>query len=144
MDQTVQQSRDIKMETFTAGLVPYPDGKKVSYGFLCVVSGQKSYINSVYKDKNCAGNAEANEIETVIFDSTKVKIIPKDGPVNTWKNVYLVRYVKYRKNPNIPGARKSVDFQYPVEVLHSFSREEYSLLYIEGDVLKARGKQAAY
>lgn len=142
MDQTVQQSRDIKMETFTAGLVPYPDGKKVSYGFLCVVSGQKSYINSVYKDKNCAGNAEANEIETVIFDSTKVKIIPKDGPVNTWKNVYLVRYVKYRKNPNIPGARKSVDFQYPVEVLHSFSREEYSLLYIEGDVLKARGKQS--
>ena len=133
------------MDTFTANLVPYSGSKKVSYGFLCVLAGRKSYINSIYRDKDCAGTVGSNNAETVYLDGTKVKIISRAVPVNTRKYVYLVRYVIYEKNPHYPGARKSgdfVDFRYPVEVLQAFSREDYSLLYIEDGVLKTRGKRS--
>lgn len=140
MEQAEQRNTEIRMDTLTAALTPYPDGKEASYGFLCVLTGRKSYINSVYKDKGTTGAADKADIETVIFDSKKVKILFHDGPLNTWKNVYLVRYVCREQSPDQPESQKSMDYQYPVEVLRSFSRDDCSMLWIEGDVLNVVSK----
>ena len=111
-------------------------------GVINIFGNKVGFIVDTYFNKKYVKNKEISLDDTVIFDSSKVKFSEEDFKLQTVKNIYLVKYVLGGVviNEKTGREQRTINYDYPIEVLKFFSRKSTVYIHVENDDIICRYK----
>ena len=111
-------------------------------GVINIFGNKVGFIVDTYFNKKYVKNKEISLDDTVIFDSSKVKFREEDFKLQTVKNIYLVKYVLGGVviNEKTGREQRTINYDYPIEVLKFFSRKSTVYIHVENDDIICRYK----
>lgn len=103
-----------------------------SIGIIIVFGKKKAFISDIYFDKKYFSNLEINSKKNIMFSTKYATIIPEDIKIQTFENVYLVRFVLGGKeiNEKTGFEQLTINHQYPIEILRTYSKKQCVMMKV--------------
>lgn len=106
------------------------------YGLVNISSSRYAMINPQYFNRSYAPDVEYDVSQSVAFNPEQATITP-DPRLKTAKYAYLVRYVRKGTfmNPTTGVEQATVDYAYPIEVVHAFVKKQCISIRVESETI---------
>lgn len=100
------------------------DGYRV--GLLTFFGGSVAFISSEYASKFSKENGTAYETDTVMFFPKQTKFVPENVAIQTYKNLYVIKYMPGGTviNEKTGSEQKTINYEFPIEVLYTIDRKK--------------------
>lgn len=120
------------------------DGKARSFGLLTQYSSGMSFLSPLSYTREYRGEKRFDPEKTTMFRTAQTTFRPRTW-FQTGEKVYLVRYAAGGTilNRKTGKEQPTIDYTEPVEVLHTFDKQETVFLSVEGEELEVWSKRAA-
>ncbi len=134
------QKEDTKTHTETMSIADLAEptvalaDAEYEYGLLNIFSTHYALVNPQYLNRDYIPDGTYDAEQTVCFNPEEVTLSP-DQRLKAQKYSYLVRYVKKGTvvNPTTGIEQPTIDYTYPVEVVHAFPKKRCVSIHLDGD-----------
>ncbi len=114
-------------------------------GIIYLFGSKVGFIAKQFCNKKLLPDVEISSLNSVLLDSSRIKFIPEDARIQTLKQVYLVKYVPGGTMLNVKTniEQPTINYDYPVEILKSFSRKQTAWLSVEGNTVSCKASDVS-
>lgn len=112
-------------------------GAEEKIGIINIYGSKVSFICNVFYNKKYTSEVQLKTEDTVIFKNESAVIVSEGEKLQTFKNIYLVRYVLGEKtiNEKTGSEQASIDYRFPVQVIRTIPRKLCAYIEIKEDIV---------
>lgn len=109
-------------------------------GIIYLFGSKVGFITQHFCNKKLFPDVEISNLDCILLDPSKIKIIPEDVQINTFKQVYLVKYVPGGTMLNIKTniEQPTINYNHPVIIIKAFSKKQTARISVEGNTVSCK------
>ena len=106
-------------------------------GIIYLFSSNVGFIAKQFCNKKLLPDIEISNLDSIILDPSRIEFAPKEIQIQSFKQIYLVKYVPGGTMLNVKTniEQPTINYDYPVIIVKAFSRKQTAWLSVEENIL---------